>query len=240
MFHKQLCPFQLKHINPLQYISELGLLFKLLSDQLRGWLFVQALEWSAQKPAFYPSSWVLVNLPWQNMAVENCTGKKSGFIYLFLFLWLGLEVVSKSLAKNAGLTAGHRVTRQCCKLKNKFRDNSWSCTLQMLPCRCVLKSSAYVDTYQGLLQSSLQEGDHHKCSMPTCTLMMKHQSPITISKRRTATCSSKQHLKQTLPCKRRVQMSSPLASERASQGESLWSFKWVRPWCLFCQAKKLH
>jgi hypothetical protein len=136
------------------------------------------------------------------------------------------------------LTTGHRVTQQCCKLKNKFRDKSWSCTHQMQPCRCVLKSSAYVDTYQGLL--SLQVGDHHTCSMPTCTLMMKHQSPITISKRRTATCSSKQHLKQTLPCKRRVQMSSPLASEWASQGESLWSFKWLRPWCLFCQAKKLH
>ncbi len=173
------------------------------------------------------------------MAVENCTGTKTGiFLFIFCFFWLGLEVVSKSLAKNAGLTAGHRVTRQCCKLKNKFRDNSWSCTHQMLPCRCVLKSSAYVDTYQGLLQSSLQVGDHHTCIMPKCTLMMKHQSPLTISERRTATCSSKQHLKQTLPCKQRVQALSPLASERASQGESLWSLKWVRPWGLFCQAKK--
>jgi hypothetical protein len=138
------------------------------------------------------------------------------------------------------LTAGHRATQQCCKLQNKFRDNSWSCTHQMLPCRYVLKSSAYVDTHQGLLQSSLQVGDHHTCSMPICTLMMKHQSPIPISKRKTATCSSKQHLKQTLPCKQRVQMLSPLISERASQGESLWSFKWARPWGLFCQAKKLH
>jgi hypothetical protein len=32
MIHKQLCPFQLNHINPLEYISELGLLFKLLSS----------------------------------------------------------------------------------------------------------------------------------------------------------------------------------------------------------------
>ncbi len=146
--------------------SEASFLSKLLSDQLRSQLFVQALEFL----------WICHDKIWQwRIALEQ----KRGYNYLFLLIWLGLEVVSKSLAKNAGLTAGHRVTRQCCKLKNKFRDNSWSCTLQMLPCRCVLKSSAYVDTYQGLLQSSLQEGDHHKCSMPTCTLMMKNQSPET-------------------------------------------------------------